>query len=635
MKLLPRPKKLIEDYGCFLADFQMKIVSTHEELMAQTGWALPSVLQTYLLKWAGVWAELSSAKVFRGDIVLSLKENLSPLCYHLKITPENVFIEGGSREAVGYGISTLCQLVKMEGGFIPCLLIEDEPDLPVRGYFLDQARGRTLKLSALKELVDKLSLYKINQFQLYIEQNFLFRGFSEMWREEAVLTPSEITELDRYCRERDIELVPALSSISHLYSLLRTKTYEEFCELDGMTGRPFSFVEKMHHHTLALSHDQAFSLIKERFDQFLPLFSSKFVNICADETFDLGRGKSENLVKEKGEEELYVEFLKRLCDYVIEKEKIPQFWGDVISRRPELIEELPSQAICLAWGYSEVEEEAVCEKIAGKGLSFYLCPGTSSWNYHLPDMEVSFQNIKLMASYAKKYSAAGFLTTDWGDFGHIGEPSLTVPCLIYGALFGWDLLDQRSEKELDELISKLHYTDTSGKLVGELKKAAREQIFDWWMTVAYAENYADEDRADIKKQPLGHRVHKALLRRMEDFCTKVTEIDRANENLEVVRISLRRTFNRMDSEYRGELEAFNHALWAASIWNRVGKAVLVNGSYDEEGKKRLAGELEFWFSLYKDCYRKNSKEGLLGRIGRIVFWYADKLRGIKNGEWEF
>lgn len=635
MSILPRPKKILENYGCFLADFEMKIVSVSEELMPQRGWALPSVLQFYLQKWAGVRAEISTAKAFRGDIVLKINKELPEGKYHLSITPENIFIEGGNREAVGYGISSLCQLVKLEGGFIPCAEIEDYPDLQVRGYYLDQARGRNLKLQSLKKIVDSLSLYKINQFQLYIEQTFLFRGFSEMWREETVLTPSEILELDSYCKERDIDLVPSIASFGHLYGLLRTKTYEDFCELRDSAGGSFSFVEKMHHHTISVEHEKAFSLIKELFDQFLPLFSSNLVNICADETFDLGREKSKKLAEEKGTERLYIDFLKKLCEYVVDKGKIPQFWGDIINRKPELIKELPKEVICLAWGYEREEKEEVCKNIAETGANLYLCPGVSSWNLHIPDLEKSFQNIKVMSSYAKKYSAIGLLNTDWGDFGHINEPSLSITGIIYGAVFGWNSVNDCKEEELNKEISKLHFTDRTGKLVNEIKRAAKEQFFDWWMVVSYAENYADEKRSDWERETLGFRLHKELLRRIEEFKGLSARIDSANENLEVIRISMRRIFNAMDSSFRGELEALNHALWAASIWNRVGKAIFIEDSYDEEGKKRLAGELEFWFMMYKELYRKSSKEGLLHRVSRIVFLYADILRGLKNSEWEF
>ena len=55
-----------------------------------------------------------------------------------------------------------------------------------------------------------MAYYKMNQLQLYIEHTFLFRDFSEIWRDDTPLTAEEIMELDQYCLERGIELVPSL-----------------------------------------------------------------------------------------------------------------------------------------------------------------------------------------------------------------------------------------------------------------------------------------------------------------------------------------------------------------------------------------------------------------------------------------
>ena len=60
--------------------------------------------------------------------------------------------------------------------------IMDAPDMPNRGYYFDQTRGRILKLEELKKIADRMSLYKLNQLQLYVEHTYLFRDFSEMWR---------------------------------------------------------------------------------------------------------------------------------------------------------------------------------------------------------------------------------------------------------------------------------------------------------------------------------------------------------------------------------------------------------------------------------------------------------------------
>ena len=82
------------------------------------------------------------------------------------------------------------------GSVLPCIKITDKPDLPHRGYYLDETRGRVLKLDYLKKAVDRLCRYKINELQLYVEHTYLFEGLSEMWRDETPLTAEEIMELD-------------------------------------------------------------------------------------------------------------------------------------------------------------------------------------------------------------------------------------------------------------------------------------------------------------------------------------------------------------------------------------------------------------------------------------------------------
>ena len=229
MYFLPKPKKLSETNGEFFVESGLRIVSESEELKISTGWALPKVLRDDLLHFAGIEAEITAGEAGKGDVSLRLVNALPPQSYVLSITEEKIEILGRDRAGVG---QTLCQIIRNKGALLPALRIEDKPDIPVRGFYMDQARGRSSKLETLKKQVDILSRYKINQYQLYIEQSFAFKGMSEMWREDSVLTPEEIMELDKYCKSRDIDFVPSLASFGHLYELLRTKSYEDICELE-------------------------------------------------------------------------------------------------------------------------------------------------------------------------------------------------------------------------------------------------------------------------------------------------------------------------------------------------------------------------------------------------------------------
>ena len=84
----------------------------------------------------------------------------------------------------------------------------------------------------------------------------------------------------------------------------------------------------------------------------------------------------------------------------------------------------------------------------------------------------------------------------------------------------------------------------------------------------------------------------------------------------------------MDSSNKTEFDKADNAIIGIDIWNRIGKAVVLPDSTSDEDKKLLAEELEVWFMRYKDIYRTDSKESLISRVSKVVFWYADKLRGL-------
>ena len=634
MYILPKPKKLSETNREFLAESGLRIVSESEELKASTGWALPYILKDEWKHFAGIEAVITAGKAGKGDVSLRLVNALPPQSYTLVITEEKIEILGRDRAGVGYGIQTLCQLIRNRGALLPTLNIEDKPDILARGFYMDQARGRSFKLDTLKKQIDVLSRYKINQYQLYIEQSFAFRGFSEMWREDSVLTPEEIMEIDKYCADRDIDFVPSLASFGHLYELLKTKSYEDICELEDTAGKPFSFWEKMQHHTVNVADERSFEVIKKMFDEYLPLFSSKYVNICADETFDLGKGKSKELADKIGTDRMYMEFLKKLCEYVVSKGKVPMFWGDIICKFPEFIKELPKETICMAWGYLADQKDDICRPVAEVGANMYLCPGVCGWNTFINRIDTAYSNIKTLSGYARKYDAIGLLNTEWGDFGHVNNPSFATPGIIYGGVFTWNLDAYSGEKalagkeELNKEISRIEYGDTTENYVELLERAAINQIYDWWSCVLVFEGYERECRFDEKKEPHNFATHNVLKDRLKRFQENVEEVDKATEELYQIRKDLRKTAITMDSLNKAEFDKADNAIVGIDVWNRAGKMIILPESATAEEKKLLAEVLEVWFMRYTEIYRADSKESMLIRVAKVVYWYADKLRGL-------
>ncbi len=244
--------------------------------------------------------------------------------------PNKITITAYSNRGFLYGASTLVQLCKTSRGEIGCVDIADEPSYANRGYMLDVSRGRVPTMDSLKALVDRLALYKINQLQLYMENCLRLDGFEEIWSQTDPFTPEEILELDCYCHTRGVELVPCIATFGHLYDLLRSESFGKYREMDTGPGETFTWYHRMRYHIINVSDPESFTLIKGILDQYLPLFRSDKINICCDETFDLGKGKSASMAQEMDYGEMYLFYVNQLVGYLQSKGKEVMIWGDSV-----------------------------------------------------------------------------------------------------------------------------------------------------------------------------------------------------------------------------------------------------------------------------------------------------------------
>lgn len=610
MKLLPQPKKIKSTDGEFLIDYRSHIVI--DTGCGQNVFLYSEMLSSTIKKWCGLEIPVLRGKAYQGDLFLKVEEGVQG--YLLSVRPDGVCITGRDEELLLNGIQTLRQMCIQAGGILPCMEIEDFPDIPNRGFYHDVTRGRILHLEELKKLADIMCSYKLNQLQLYVEHTYLFRGLSEMWRDETPLTAQEIMELDRYCQERHIELIPSLASFGHLYKLLRTRSYEDCCELEGASGQPFSFWKRMAHHTVNVSEPRSMELIKGMVEEYMGLFTSKYFNICADETFDLCKGRSSHLVIDKNVNDVYTDYVRDLSNFIIEKGKVPMFWGDILWNSPEKIKELPRENICLNWGYAAKQSETETQRVAETGAVQYTCPGVCGWNEWVNLFENSYENILRMCSYAGKYHAAGVLNTDWGDFGHVNQPEFSRPGLIYGAAFSWNT-ESMDYQEINRRISVLEFKDPAGKVMEALSEIAGSQSFGWREVVIYREmELLKESEEERRKLFFEVPVEGA-----EENCRK----------LQKVRREVQEAFRSVDSHGKELLHKYLLGIDSILIWNRVKQAISMAVYGKGECMQDLnacAQELEEWLFRYRNEWRKVGREGDLGHITEIVCWYADLLR---------
>ncbi len=406
-----------------------------------------------------------------------------PDAYRLAITPDSVLIEAPTKSGIFYGRQTLAQIRRQCPDRLPCLKILDWPDYPARGFYHDVTRGKVPKLKTLLTLADKCAHYKINQLQLYIENTFAFKDHPEVWRGADPLTADEIRTLDAHCAKLHIDLVPSFSTFGHLYGFIHTKKFQHLNELErDVSGEPFNWWDRQMHYTLDCRNPESIALVRGIIAEVRPLFRSKYFNICADETFDLGKGKNAKFAEKLGAGRLYADFLKQIMAAVRENGAIPMFWGDVVAHHPEIIGEIPADAIALDWDYGAELKHTIAPLLKKSGRAFYVCPGVSGWNKWINDLRTAHRNITRFAKFGLRNGAVGLLNTDWGDFGHMNALGLSYPGLILGASAAWNAgSPDLAESRFEAAVSRGEFGDASGKVLSLLREAASAALGNWYV----------------------------------------------------------------------------------------------------------------------------------------------------------
>ncbi len=487
-----------------------------------------------------------------------------------------------------YAIQTLRQIAK--NGYCDAKEIIDSPDFEVRGFYYDITRGRIPTLDSLKKLVDTLAYHKINMLQLYVEHVFPFKEYDGIYQRTGYMTAEETCELDKYCQENFIELVPSLSCFGHLYELLETEKYKHLCELPDYEPKTTYWQQRMAHHTIDPSNPESFEIIKSLIDQYMPLFTSDKFNICCDETFDLGKGR--NAGKDVGE--LYVGFVKKILDYVRSKGKKPMMWGDIINAHSDLIDEL-GETVFLSWGYSANVTPDTINKLSEAGKVQYVCPGCNNWTSLIEMVQESIPNIYKMTKYGYEAGAKGVLNTCWGDYGHISPIYACMYSIVYGAARAWNA--QCEYENYGEAMDLLYYGgEGASKLVNALARAYRSCY--WYELVC-----------DYSNRMFGNDLMKAW---------RASGPDELNEAFAEVEELL---------PYLMAHEWENYDAWEAILSVAKGTEIMIAMLMSMQTGERLGinySDAEEWLMEFSKIYLKESKKGELQDFVKVMYELSDR-----------
>ena len=619
--LLPQPRTLTLTGGDCVLEPSRRIVLEAEDASALLfgGQRLQAALARAGLEW-----ELSATAAGPPNeigVVLRLAPDTiaHPQGYTLAIAPDGVVAEARTPAGMFYAVCTLIQVIEQAGQRLPCLTIADWPDFAARGVMLDISRDKVPKLQTVLELVDLLASWKINQLQLSTEHTFAYRNHPVVWANASPFTGQEILELDAYCRARFVELVPNQNSFGHMERWLIHDRYASLAETHGeYTAWGLTFKGPV---GLAPDDPGSLELVRSLYDELLPHFSSRLFNVGCDETVDLGQGRSKAACEQRGMGRVYLDFLLKIYDAVKVRGRTMQFWGDIIVEYPDLIPELPKDAIALEWGYQANHPFAEhCPRFAAAGLPFYVCPGTSSWNSIGGRTDNALGNLRNAAENGLKSGAIGYLITDWGDRGHWQTLPISYLGFVAGAAYAW-AFDTNRDVDVAHAVSLHAFRDATGAMgrvaydLGNVYQMLPEihnssPLF-WALQFPLAELAQPRDSL---AQALVPRIAQALT--PETFGRTLDAIDTAMAPLEEHRMS-RPDAQLIQREFANSGRLLRHAC-------RRAMAIFDGSLEDSSARRALDQDMQAIVAEYRQLWlARNRPGGLADSVGRLERARAD------------
>jgi hypothetical protein len=357
---------------------------------------------------------------------LELTEATAKEGYVLGIGTGGVVIGAESDRGLLYGTATLRQMLACRGPSepLPAVRVRDWPQMAMRGIHDEISYGQVSTMENFKDMIRFLADFKMNTLIIYFEDTFRFKRYPTIGEGRGALTREQVDELEAFARPLGVEIFPVFEMLGNQGALLMLDEVRPFAEYPGA-------------HSFALD-DEAFGFLKNCFEEMADAFDSRYFHAGLDESWDLGFGKSEELVKRAGRGPAHAAHYRRINDLLKSRGKTMIMYGDIILNYPEILDLIPKDIVLMDWQYQAADRYPTVDVLGSKGFPILVLPGMSNWDRIFPDMSRAMINIRnFTLDCYRQPRPLGSITSTWGDNGSKNLRELLYYGYAYGAEVTW------------------------------------------------------------------------------------------------------------------------------------------------------------------------------------------------------
>jgi len=322
-----------------------------------------------------------------------------PEAYALAVESERIWIEGSDLAGLHYGVRTLRQLLDLAKPAIPCMLIEDWPDIAFRGfgaYVGLNEYDRPHTVENYRKLIALAAEHKFNHFS-FADESVWTRALPN------TIVDRDLEELARLCRLNFLEPIPM-----PLFLYMGRKQVAKYVE----------------------ASDEEFAKLMSPVNRLIRTMRPKVINIGADElvsAYDYTKRSSIYLTaqrQKRAPHEWLLLCLKRFHGYLAARDVQMAMWADPLVDGTALwghpcllqdyggppdchyrmVDRLPKDIVVWDWHYDPSHVYPTMDYLQAKGFPTVGCPWHTPWN---PEMYCEYARRRATDRFV------GMMPLDW------------------------------------------------------------------------------------------------------------------------------------------------------------------------------------------------------------------------------
>ena len=304
------------------------------------------------------------------------------------------------------------------------------------GVMLDCSRNAVLKPESVKTFAKIIKAMGYDTLMLYTEDTYEVENEPLFGYMRGRYSKEELKDIDAYCSEIGIELVPCIQTLAHLNCMFKWNEYKSINDCDDI---------------LLEDDDGTYRLIENMLKTVSECFTSHKIHIGMDEAYRVGTGKYQEIHGECDRFDVINNHLHKVCEIADKYGLEPMIWSDMfcklaagsgdyynISDTQSIREKsnLPENISLVYWDYYSTDKQHYSDMIQINkifGRKVYFAGGAWTWRGLAPDNRFSMETTKAAAEACRECGIDEIFFTIWGDDGAECTPFTVLPSLMYAA----------------------------------------------------------------------------------------------------------------------------------------------------------------------------------------------------------